>query len=95
MSATLARWTDELDADAVAVLHAAVRDACRRGADPMTVTQADFPLGSARGPRSAALKRDLTCGRGFVLVRGFPVAELCPFDVELAYMGLGTHWARR
>jgi hypothetical protein len=83
-------WTDELDADAVAVLHAAVRHARRRGADPMTVARGDFPLGGLED-RVAAWKQDLMRGRGFVLVRGFPVAELCPSDVELAYMGLGTH----
>lgn len=34
---------------------------------------------------TAALRR----GRGFVLVRGFPVDELTPAQVELAYVGLG------
>ncbi|HEV2309094.1 MAG TPA: TauD/TfdA family dioxygenase [Acidimicrobiia bacterium] len=83
-------WTDELDADAVAALHAAVRHARRRGVDPTTVTRADFPLGPLED-RVAEWKRDLALGRGFVLVRGFPVADLCRSDVELAYAGLGAH----
>jgi Taurine catabolism dioxygenase TauD, TfdA family len=83
-------WTDELDGDAVAALHAAIRHARRRGADATTVTREDFPLGALED-RIAAWQRDLARGRGFVLVRGFPVADLGLSDVELAYTGLGMH----
>ena len=33
----------------------------------------------------------MATGRGFLLLRGFPVEELTGPEVELAYLGLGTH----
>jgi hypothetical protein len=83
-------WTEHLGADDVAEIIAAVAVARRRGRNLHTMTVADFPL-----PRLAERVRrwsaELHAGRGFVFVRGFPVATLPPDDVELAYLGLGLH----
>ncbi len=43
----------------------------------------------ASGPTSQTGSAALRDGRGFVLVRGFPVDELSPRQTELAYVGLG------
>ena len=48
-----------------------------------------------RLPRSQAfldsVMREVTHGRGFVLLRGFPVDLLAPDETELAYLALGLH----
>ena len=55
-----------------------------------TLARDDFPLPglAARIERWIATLHN---GRGFVLVRGFPINDLTPDDVELAYVGLGLH----
>jgi hypothetical protein len=50
----------------------------------------DFPL-PRLAPRLAALRRELLHGRGFVLLRGMPVARWSLRDVALAFIGLGAH----
>jgi hypothetical protein len=50
----------------------------------------DFPL-AAIAPDLEAIRRRLDDGRGIVLVRGFPVGEWSPEDIELMYFGLGLH----
>ena len=66
----------------------AVESAKTRGKTRHTLARDDFPL-----PELATRIRgwigSLHEGRGFVLVRGFPVDELAPDDIELAYVGLG------
>jgi hypothetical protein len=83
-------WTVELtDAERTEIADA-VRSARRRGVTPATIDAASFPLPtlSARvQPWSAQLNE----GRGFLLLRRFPVDLLDEADVELAYLGLGVH----
>lgn len=83
-------WTDVLDAPDAAAVVAAVAHAREAGPSRETLTRDDFPLGhlTARVHEWAHALRD---GRGFVLVRGFPVDDLAADDVELAYFGLGLH----
>ena len=42
-------------------------------------------------PRIEQWIATLRAGRGFVLARGFPIDELGPDEIELAYVGLGLH----
>ena len=83
-------WTDELDAAAVGAIHEAVARARAAGHDRSTLTRDAFPLGPL-AERVRSWADDLARGRGFVLVRGFPVGELTHDDVELAYVGIGLH----
>ena len=85
-----AAWTDELDETGIAAIRSAVAHARAAGADPASLTREAFPLGSLTG-HVAGWAEELAHGHGFVLVRGFPVDELTPEDVELAYVGLGLH----
>jgi hypothetical protein len=85
-----AAWSDELDKTGIAAIRAAVAHARAAGADRASLTREGFPLGSL-ADRVSAWAQELARGRGFVLVRGFPVGELSPEDVELAYVGLGLH----
>jgi hypothetical protein len=87
-AADASEWTYTLSADERAELRRAVAHARSRGASLATITRDDFPLPelSARVHEWEVALRD---GRGFVLIRGFPVDELTADDVELAYLGLG------
>ena len=60
------------------------------GIDLDDVGRGDFPL-DAIAEDVAAVKRALDHGHGIVVVRGFPVGEWAPEDVELMYWGFGCH----
>ncbi len=81
-------WTDVLD-DAVrdAIVEAVTRMRAA-GVTPASAGPADLALAEL-APHVEAWKHELKDGRGFVLVRGFPVDRLSPADVELAYFALG------
>ena len=83
-----ARWSERLSADQCHEIVRAARAAEDLGRTPPTLRAEDFEL-PALQPRVAAWSGALMDGRGFVLVRGFPIDELTPAQVELAYVGLG------
>lgn len=68
----------------------AVRAARRAGVTSASVDAASFLLPTLDGRMDewSALLND---GRGFLLLRRFPIDLLDEADVELAYLGLGTH----
>jgi hypothetical protein len=86
-------WIDELDDAARVAIVDAVRSARDAGLDVDTLTAEAFPLG-ALAPHVRRWVDDLQRGRGFVLVRGFPVDQLSAEDAELAYLGVGLHLGR-
>lgn len=83
----------ELSAAQRAALVAATQRAAGAGLTADTVTRETFPL-----PELADdLRRwtgSLAHGRGFLLLRGFPVDLLDAAGTELAYVGLGSHLGR-
>src|SRR5512143_51462 len=86
-------WIVTLDAEAIAEL-ARARDAVRaKGLGVGTMRREDFPL-----PRLASAiatwARELTHGRGFLVVRGLPVDVWGPDDAALVYWGLGLRLGR-
>lgn len=85
-----ADWTVVLtDAERAEIVEA-VRQASAAGATTSSVSAADFPLPTL-APRTLEWSQALNDGRGFVLLRRFPVDLLDDDAVELAYVGLGTH----
>jgi hypothetical protein len=88
--ADASRWTDHLAPADLAEIKRAVAHAVASGRNAATLTRADFPLPTLRS-RIDAWAEELHAGRGFVLIRGFPVDELETDEVELAYMGIGLH----
>ena len=82
-------WTYGLAPAEIAEIEAAVAGVRARGLDLGTVTRADFPLPTL-GPKLAALREEVINGRGFVLVRGLPVAGKKLIDNAAAYLGIGT-----
>ena len=66
------------------------RAAASGGLTAATVRREDFALPSLQA-KLAGWVRDLSAGRAFVLIRGFPVDALSEAETELAYVGLGLH----
>ena len=91
-------WIYELSAAETAELTRAVDGAVERaaargaapGGDIKDVTKADFDLPTL-GPALAELRGELIDGRGFVLIRGVPVAEYNRAQSAMAFWGIGLH----
>src|SRR6185312_15526405 len=83
-------WAYRLTPRDIGEITAAIERAERRGIEILDMTRADFPL-----PTWAALlldvRQELREVRGFVYLRGLPVAELGLARTAIAYFGLGLH----
>lgn len=82
------QWTSELTADERAEIVAATRAAVTAGHTVNSLTLDQFAV-PGLVDKLQRWTQDLTAGRGFVLLRGFPVEDLTEPEVELAYVGLG------
>jgi hypothetical protein len=82
-------WILELGANERAELERAARAAHVRGLTLENATRADFALPTV-GPRIAAPSRELAEGRGFVLIRGTPVAGRSVEEIALMYWAIGA-----
>ena len=69
---------------------AAMRDAKARGLAIGDIAKADFPLPTL-GRKIEELRREVNDGRGFVLLRGFPVEGFSFEEAAMMYWGLGTY----
>jgi Taurine catabolism dioxygenase TauD, TfdA family len=78
---------DEADVEELERARSAVR---ARGIGLAEMHRDDFPL-PRLAPAIAAWAHELAAGRGFVLVRGLPVAHWGDEDSALVYWGLGLH----
>jgi hypothetical protein len=87
------RWIYELDDQTRSAIVATVERLRTRGVTLDTMTRSDLDDASL-GPLLAEWTRELAHGRGFVLVRGFPVDQLDPQSCELAYLALGLQFGR-
>jgi hypothetical protein len=83
-------WIVSLDAGAVAELERAGAAARRRGLDLATMRREDFPLPTL-ATEVRAWARELTDGRGFLVVRGLPVERWSEEEASIVYWGLGLH----
>ena len=83
-------WTRELTASEIEELERALRAVRARGLALGEIRREDFPLPTL----AAAAKhwaREILEGRGFLLLRGLPVARWGDADSALVYWGLGQH----
>ncbi len=88
--ADASEWSVTLSAAERDEIGAAARLAAGSGLTAATVRREDFPL-PGLAPRLAGWAAELSQGRAFVLIRGFPVDTLPEAEIELAYVGLGLH----
>ena len=86
-------WVLTLDDAMAEELDTAVAAVAGRGIDLFEITRDDFPL-PRTGPHFEAMLDELEGGRGFVVVRGLPVARWSEAESRVAIWGLGTHLGR-
>jgi hypothetical protein len=83
-------WSYRLTDREAADLIDAVTLARRAGAEIVDLQRERFPLPSL-GPVLDDIRRELVDGRGFVLLRGFPLDAFDRAGQAMAYLGLGAH----
>jgi hypothetical protein len=86
-------WQVPLGAEDVAALERAAATVRQRGLEPSQVTRGDFDVPLLHD-RIRAWRDELVHGRGFVLVRGLPVARWGEEVASLVYWDLGLHLGR-
>ena len=86
-------WVIDLDDAMVAELETTVGSVAGRGVDLFALGRTDFPL-PRTGPILAAMLDELEGGRGFVLLKGLPVARWSEAEARIAIWGIGTHLGR-
>ncbi len=85
--AWVVRWT----AAECEELEAAAAHVRRLGRKAPGFAKKDFPLPTL-APRLAAFIKEVTDGRGFLLLRGFPIAKVDTQAARDILWGLGLHW---
>lgn len=83
-------WIWSITDEHVREIDAALQHSKRRGLGEQEVSRETFPL-SAFADELARLMHELEFGRGFVLMRGFPVDRYGYEDLRRIYWGIGTH----
>lgn len=84
-------WIRQLtDAD-IAEIDAAITYFKSTGAAMQDITPKTFPL-PALGPKLETMLDEILDGRGFVMVRGFPVDRYDIAGAAIAYLGIGRHF---
>jgi len=83
-------WMVHLTDDHVAELESAFFEAVNSGIAMADLVASQFPLPSLAG-ELATWRREVTDGRGFLVVRGFPVESWGVEQTEYIYWGLGLH----
>src|SRR4051794_11046002 len=83
-------WTVQWPANARDELEAALEHLVRNNKSAPHFDKADFPLPTL-APFIENVMREVTDGRGFVLLRGLPVDRT---RLQEVYWGLGCHWGR-
>ncbi|HET8609005.1 MAG TPA: TauD/TfdA family dioxygenase [Burkholderiales bacterium] len=84
-------WIVRLSHSNLHELAAAVRAFKASGVPLAEISPQHFPLPGMRAELDAIL-RELLEGRGFVLMRGLPVADMSRDEQAIAYMGLGSYF---
>jgi len=84
-----ADWMFNFSAEELAELDAAVRAYRASGAPLTNLSPARFPL-PLLGPKLGAILGELLEGRGFTMLRGFPVDRYTREEQAIAYLGIGS-----
>jgi len=83
------QWIAHLSASDLRELHEAIAQHKASGRALGDITKATFSLPTL-GPRLKCLLDDILNGRGFVLIRGFPVERYSTEEAAIAYLGMGA-----
>ena len=83
-------WIHPLSAEAIAAIDAGLAQLKARGLLFPDFRKEDFPIGPL-ATQLQAIARELEDGRGFLLLRGLPVARYSDEELNAIYYGLGLH----
>ena len=83
-------WVEQLSESDIAEIDVAASRLADAEYHIPSIRKTDFPLPTL-GPRLHQILKDLLTGRGFVLLRRFPVERWSLRKTAMAYFGLGTH----
>lgn len=83
-------WVHHLSADDIAEIDAALESLQAAGRSFPHFQRDDFPL-PGLAPRLAEMAEELENGRGFLLLRGLPVARYSQDQINALYYGLGLN----
>lgn len=83
-------WIWHIEPAHVAEMDAALKQSKTRGLAEQEVTKEDFPI-PGFAAELARMVHELEYGRGFVLMRGFPVENYDYEDLRRIYWGIGLH----
>jgi hypothetical protein len=86
-------WIRTFDKAELAELDAAVRSFKKGGAPLAAISPASFPL-PGLGKTLAGILAEMLEGRGFALLRGFPVDRYSREEQAIAYLGIGSWFGR-
>ena len=86
-------WIYTLSDAEIGDLMDAVAGAEAQGVDIKDIARENFPL-PVFGPVLDDIYGDLTEGRGFILIRGLPVADITRWQAGAAFYGMGTYLGR-
>lgn len=86
-------WVYQLNSSQIADIEAAVASVEARGLEIKHITKEDFPL-PVLSPALADIREELLEGRGFALIRGFPVEGRSMFVNAAAYWGMSLYIAQ-
>ena len=86
-------WIRRLSEADIAELEKSAAPIARSDFDIATLSRDDFPL-PRLGKKISDLRRELLSGRGFVVLRGLPVAEYSEREAAVIFYGLGLYLGR-
>jgi hypothetical protein len=86
-------WMFRFGDEDLVEIDAAIRSFAASGIALSDISPASFPL-PRFGQRLAQILEELLEGRGFVLMRGFPVERYSAKETAIAYMGIGSYFGR-
>jgi hypothetical protein len=83
-------WVHPLSAEAIATLDNALAHVKARGLSFPNFGREDFPIGDW-ALALTAYSNELENGRGFLVLRGLPMARYSDEDIHIIYYGIGLH----
>ena len=84
-------WERRVTAAERADLEAGLAAAKARGQTVLTLHREDFPAGAALRGLAQEVVTAVRDGRGFIVLRGFPIEDHPDDDIRLMYWGFGQH----
>jgi len=83
-------WIEDLSESEIAEVERATKPLADARVDIASIRRVDFPLPTL-GPRLQRILDDTLNGRGFALIRSFPVERWTKLESAIAFFGIGVH----